>query len=110
MHHFAGIGMDDLPGDVVDRRGRMIEGHAFDGHGAIADRAQHQAGRDDLELADSSRPQRPVGIHDQLVLLDPQGRDPAICADDLHRRGEKAQDDAARGCTVRARSVVVQNP
>jgi hypothetical protein len=77
--------MDDLPGNVVDRRGRMVEGHAFDRHGAIADRAQHQAGLDRLELAGSLGPERAIGIHDELVLLDRQCRDPPIGADDLHR-------------------------
>src|SRR4249920_115605 len=70
-YDFTGIRMHDLPCDIVDGRGRMVEWHTLNWHTSVANQAHYQANLNDLKRAGSFRSKSAIEIHDELIALDP---------------------------------------
>src|SRR5690606_37911319 len=75
----------------------LIERHAGQRHTAVADRAEDESDRQILEAVRGTRAQAAVARVVQFILHDAQaGYLPVLVADDLDRRDEDPDDEAAR--------------
>ena len=80
---------------VADQPAALVERDAGQRRAAVADRAQHEAAGDDLLLAGGDGAQAPFVDLDSLTIADAGDRAVLALAEDLDRRAQEAQLDAA---------------